>query len=96
MARGLRKAYYDLKRQYGTDGTGVQHITECELPLYREGNLYNIYLKQTGAVKQLDAVELNGKDDEDAAMKERSHGPDIVEVSEQLFSRRARGRAPRL
>jgi hypothetical protein len=91
LARGLRRAYYDLKKKYGTD---VQH--ECELPLYREGNLYNIYLKQTGAVKQLDAVELNGKDDEDAAMKERSHGPDIVEVSEQLFSRRARGRAPRL
>ena len=94
LARGLRKAYYDLKRQYGT---GVQHITESELPLYREGNLYNIYLKQTGAPKQLDMLELNGKDDqEDAAKKERSHGPDVVEVSEQLFSRQARGRAPRL
>ena len=98
LARGLRKSYFDLRRQSESE---LLHITEAELPVYREGNLYNIYSKQLGAPQQLDTLELNAQDrvghfPEDEVMQERAHGPDVAEASEQLFRRRAREAAPRL
>ena len=48
LAIGLRKEYYRLKEIHG----------ECdELPLYREGNLYNMYLKQDGVPEQLSPLQ---------------------------------------
>ena len=48
LAIGLRKEYYRLKEIHG----------ECdELPLYREGNLYNMYLKQDGVPEQLSLLQ---------------------------------------
>ena len=52
LAQELRRAYFSIWRRYGPEG---------ELPIYREGNLYNIYLKQTGKPQRLDALELNAK-----------------------------------
>ncbi|CAE7484287.1 unnamed protein product, partial [Symbiodinium sp. CCMP2456] len=48
VALGLRKEYYRLKHMYG----------DCdEIPLYREGNLYNLYLKQDGVPQQLSPLQ---------------------------------------
>ena len=88
LAQGLRRAYFQLRKQYGD---------EAELPLYREGNLYNIYLKQTGNPVKLDALELNAKDGKDKKeLDERLAGEDPAESSEQLFMRQALEKAPRL
>ena len=44
LAKGLRKEYYRLKKIHA----------DCdELPIFREGNLFNMHLKQDGEVKQL-------------------------------------------
>ena len=48
VAVGMRREYYRLCRRYGTFGI---------LPLYREGNLYNYYLKKTSKM-ELAAKEL--------------------------------------
>ena len=50
LAQELRRAYFALRKRFGFEG---------ELPLYREGNLYNFYLMQTGDAKKLDTLELN-------------------------------------
>ena len=51
LAIGLRKEYYRLKHLHG----------DCdELPLYREGNLYNMYLRQSGVPEQLNPVQEGG------------------------------------
>ena len=44
IAQGMRKAYEELTYYYG------DHMT---LPLYREGQLYNFYLKQSGPPQEL-------------------------------------------
>lgn len=51
LALGLRKEYYRLKTLFG----GCD-----ELPLYREGNLYNLYLKPDGVPEQLNPMSVGG------------------------------------
>ena len=54
IAVGLRKEYWRLKRIHG----------DChEIPLYREGQLYNFYLKRRGSLKKLSALELSAQDE---------------------------------
>ena len=58
IAVGLRKEYWRLKQVHG----------DChEIPLYREGQLYNFYLKRKGALAKLSSVELNAQDEEASA-----------------------------
>ena len=51
IAIGMRKAYEELVWRHGTEGV---------LPLYREGNLYNFYLRKVGDAKQLNPMEDGG------------------------------------
>ena len=51
LAIGLRKEYYRLTELHG----------HCdEIPLYREGNLFNLYLQQDGKPEQLNATQEGG------------------------------------
>ena len=53
VAVEMRKYYQELKWWYGNEGF---------VRLYREGNLYNFYVKKTGASKKvLDAVTHSSK-----------------------------------
>jgi hypothetical protein len=81
LAQELRKAYFALRRKFGPEG---------ELPIYREGNLYNIYLRQKGEPERLDALELNAKDDAavDAEIDANSGGVE-VQASQPPFQRLA-------
>ena len=88
LAQELRKTYFALRKKYG----GSQ-----ELPIYREGNLYNIYLRQIGKPEKLDALELNAKTKgSDKEFEKYLAGKDPAVSSQQLFTRPARGRAPQL
>ena len=80
LAQGLRQAYYDLRAKFGPEG---------ELPLYREGTLYNIYLQQVAEPQRLDALELNAKDDAQVDA-EIQNNPGDVGVLPQPFRRQAR------
>lgn len=48
IAIGMKKEYNRLARLYGEQET---------LPLYKEGNLFNFYLRLTGEVQQLSAAD---------------------------------------
>ena len=57
VAKGLRQAYEQLVAKYG----------KCkEIPLYREGNLYNFYLKMEKEPQELNANESTGSGGADA------------------------------
>jgi hypothetical protein len=79
LAQELRKAYFRLRRQFGPEG---------ELPIYREGNLYNIYLQQVGAPEKLNTLELNAQDDAEVDGNVEAYGPDVA--AEPPFPRQAR------
>ena len=67
IAVGLRKEYWRLKALYG----------DChEIPLYREGQLYNFYLKRRGALTKLSSVELSAQEE----------GGEAVDAGAELFS----------
>ena len=51
IAQGMRREYYRLCRQHGTDGI---------LELYREGNLYNYYLKKVSDLELAPVDAANG------------------------------------
>ena len=54
IAVGLRKEYWRLKGIYG----------DChEIPLYREGQLYNFYLKRRGTLTKLSSFELSAQEE---------------------------------
>lgn len=66
LARGLRKEYYRLRRLYG----------DCdELPLFREGNLFNMYLKRSGEIEPLNPVEPAASSSAGQAPPPSSGGP---------------------